>query len=320
MTIKKEIKSFEPLVLRKRVGSNITIKAIAVDSRQVYVADSQGFLSIWKKPGLGLPIIVTGQTSTQIESLHSDDKYLYTGCITGDTVVRIYNQDLDLLKILDEHVGTIFGLATDENTLATGSGDATVKLWAKGDWTLIKSINAQTHFVLCVSLDSDYVYAGGIDNCVNVFDRDGNNQIASLYGHDANILSIAIDDQYVYSGSGELWWGGPGSPRPSIFESTVRVWDKTSWTCIAILEGHTDNINAISVDSKYVYSASDDGTVRVFSKHDWSSQALIDLGIGAILDLCHDDRYVYFACSDGNVRYILKNSIITHSNPTGSIG
>ncbi len=306
MDIKKDSKPLPSRILRRPPSTHFIIRAIAVDSQQLYVADTDGNLTIWKKSMLDHPIVIPKQTSSIIETLHSDDKYLFTGSITGDTVVRVYNQDIDLLKVLEGHTGTIFDLATVENVLVSGSGDATVKLWTKDDWTLIGTITAQTYFVLCVEIDSNFVYAGGIDNCVNIFSRDENIKVSSLHGHNANILSLATDSKYVYSGSGELWWGGPGSPRPSIFESAIRVWDKDNWSCISILEGHTDNINSICVDNRNIYSASDDGTVKVFSKSDWSLQTSIDPGVGRIQDLVHDDRYIYFGCADGNIRYISK--------------
>ena len=299
-------KPMQPKVLEKPQGAHIIIRAIAVDSQQIYAADAGGNLTIWKKSMLNHPIVLPGQTNSEIEALHSDDEYLFSGSITGDTVIRVYNQDIDLLKTLEGHTGTIFDIATEGNILATGSGDATVKLWTNDDWILIGSITAQTYFVLCVAVDRNYVYAGGIDNCVNVFNRDDNKRVSSLHGHNANVLSLATDSKYVYSGSGELWWGGPGSPRPSSFESAVRVWDKEDWSCISVLEGHTDNINTICVDNQNVYSASDDGTVKVFSKSDWSLKTSIDPGVGRVQDLDQDDRHIYFGCADGNIRFIAK--------------
>ena len=117
-------------------------------------------------------------------------------------------------------------------------------------------------------MDRKYIFAGGIDDCINVFTRDELNQVASLEGHNSNILSLTSDDDYLYSGSGELWWGGPGSPRPPEFESSIRVWDKKDWSCVAVLQGHTDNVNDVATDKKYVYSISDDSTLRVYLKKD----------------------------------------------------
>ena len=211
-----------------------------------------------------------------------------------------------MIEVLKGHVGTVFDITADTQHLITGSGDATVRIWSKEYWSSIKSIVAQSHFVLTIALDEEYIYAGGIDNCTNVFSRSDFRRTSSLYGHEATILSLAVDEKYVYSGSGELWWGGPGSPRPPEFESAVRVWDKKNWNCVHILKGHDDNVNALGVDVSHVYSASDDGTVRVYSKSDWTEVITINSGVGRIIDLTHDDERVYFGCADGNVRYILK--------------
>jgi WD40 repeat protein len=296
----------KPMVLLNATGNPVTVSAVAVDDIYLYASDSEGCLTAWNKPGLDSPIVLPGQTSTQIESLIADGQHLYSGSISGDTVIRIYNQDLDLIHIIKGHVGTIFDMSTDNQHLLSGSADATVKIWEKSDWYQIGSIVAQTHFVLSVALDDDYIFAGGIDNCTNVFSRASLKRVASLHGHNANVLSLATDDRYTYSGSGELWWGGPGSPRPSVFESAIRVWDKRDWSCVEILSGHRDNINALAVDKHFVYSASDDSTVRVYSKEDWSEVASIDIGLGRVIDLTHDDKFVYFGCADGNIRYIAK--------------
>jgi len=294
-------------VLLNVAGNRASISAVAVDDDYLYASDSDGKLTIWSKPNMDAPLVLPDQTSTQIESLLADGQYLYSGSITGDTVIRVYNQDLDLVHVIRGHVGTIFDMAADSKHLISGSGDTTVRVWEKSGWSQVGSVMAQTYFVLSVALDDEYIYAGGIDNCTNVFSRTSFRRVASLHGHDANVLALAVDDRYAYSGSGELWWGGPGSPRPSVFESAIRVWDKSDWSCIEVLLGHQDNINALAVDKRFIYSASDDSTVRVYSKADWSEVASIDVGLGKIVDLAHDDKFLYFACTDGNVRYMAKN-------------
>ncbi len=303
---KRSSNALKPKVLLNATGNPVTVSAVAVDDLYLYASDSEGNLTIWNKPDLDSPMVLPGQTLTQIESLLSDGQHLYSGSISGDTVIRVYNLDLDLIHIIKGHVGTIFDMSADDQHLLTGSGDATVKMWDKSDWSQICSIVAQTHFVLSVALDDDYIYAGGIDNCTNVFSRVSLKRVTSLHGHDANVLSLATDDKFVYSGSGELWWGGPGSPRPSVFESAIRVWAKSDWSCVEVLSGHRDNINALAVDRLYVYSASDDSTVRVYSKSDWLEVASIDISLGRVIDLTHDAKFLYFGCSDGNVRYIAK--------------
>ncbi|MGY5872840.1 MAG: hypothetical protein RTV72_11385 [Candidatus Thorarchaeota archaeon] len=305
----KSDKSLKPHVIRNATGSLVTVTAIAVDDENLYASDSDGGLTVWEKSRFDSPKYIPGQTSTQIISLHSDGQYLYSGSDSGDPVVRVYSLDLDLIEVLKGHVGTVFDITTDSHHLFTGSGDATVKIWTKDDWRSIVSISAQTHFVLTIVIDEKNIYAGGIDNCTNIFSRSDSRRIISLHGHEANVLSLAVDENYVYSGSGELWWGGPGSPRPSVFESAVRVWDKKNWICVQILKGHNDNVNALEVDKSYVYSVSDDGTLRVYSKSDWQEVTIVDSGAGVIGDLVQDNEHVYFGCADGNIRYILKSDI-----------
>jgi len=310
LAIRKEILILSPKVIRNALDSYVRVNAISVDSEQLYAADNNGALSIWKKTMLEHPITIPGDPSLQIETLHSDNDYLYCGGITGNTIIRVHNRDMEIIKKLEGHIGTIFDMASDDQVLASGSGDATVNLWIKTDWTLLESITAQVYFVLCVAIDTDFIYAGGIDNCINIFNRETYAQETSLHGHNANILALATDQEYVYSGSGELWWGGPGSPRPRVFESAIRVWDKKDWSCKEVLQGHRDNIGEICVDTNYIYSASDDGTVRIYAKEDWSYHALIDPGVGSINGLDHDDQNVYFGCADGSIRYIPKGQLI----------
>ncbi|MCK5265884.1 MAG: hypothetical protein KAR03_09785, partial [Candidatus Thorarchaeota archaeon] len=235
-------------MLRNVTGNLITVTAITVDDKNLYASDSDGGITVWDKPSFDSPKVIPGQTSTQIISLFSDGQNLYSGSISGDPEVRVYNPDLDLIEVLKGHVGTVFDITADSHHLVTGSGDATVKIWKKSDWTNIGSIKAQTHFVLSIGLDEKYIYAGGIDNCTNIFARSDLRRITTLYGHDANIFSLIVDEKFVYSGSGEIWWGGPGSPRPPEFESAVRVWDKKDWNCVQVLKGHSDNVNALGVD------------------------------------------------------------------------
>jgi len=299
----------QPQILRNSTGNYVTINALAVDFKNLYAADSEGVLTVWDKPSFDSPKSIPGQTSTQILSLHSDGQYLYSGSDSGDPIVRVYTPDLDLIEILKGHVGAVFDIVTDSDLIFTGSGDATAKIWKKNEWTNIDSITAQTHFVLTIAVDDKYLYAGGIDNCTNIFSRSTLRRVSSLYGHDASILSLAVDSDYVYSGSGELWWGGPGSPRPPTFESAVRVWDKKDWNCVQILKGHSDNVNALGVDESYVYSASDDGTMRAYSKSDWSEVLVLESGVGRVIDFIHDDSHVYFGCADGNIRFFSKSKL-----------
>ncbi len=264
---------------------------------------------IWKKSDSSESRQFQSHSKTYLLSLLTDEHYLYGGSTWEDATIGIYDRKkLDLVRTLDGPQGSVFCLASDDLHLFSGDGGSRVIIWDKADWSVSGSVNGQRHFVLSLAIDYNYIYAGGIDDCTNVFSRDGLDRITSLEGHGSNILSLAVDDAYVYSGSGELWWGGPGSPRPPKFESSVRVWDKKDWSCVSVLDGHTDNVNSVAIDGVFVYSISDDKTLRVYSKSDWTEVLCIKVP-GRIEVLTLDDSSVYFGCSDGSIRQLLKTQI-----------
>ena len=276
----------------------------------LYSSDDSGLITAWEKPDLDTFKQVPSHSSTYLLSLFADNHYLYGGTIWKDCNIKVYDKlNLDLKQTLEGPLGSVFVFASDDNYLFSGSGDSRVIIWNKKDWSEDGFVSGQRHFILSLAVDEEYLFAGGIDDCTNVFARDDLSQVTSLEGHDSNVLSLASDDRYLYSGSGELWWGGPGSPRPPEFESAVRVWDKRDWSCVAVLQGHTDNVNAIATDNRFVYSISDDATLRVFSKTEWIETLCLKLDVMRIDAMTTDEDSVYIGCSDGSIRQLSKSDI-----------
>jgi WD40 repeat protein len=287
-----------------------SLTALANDNLNLYASDDVGRIISWKKHELYTYKQVPSHSTTYLQSLHVDNDYLFGGTTWNDCSIRIYEKsNLELKHTLEGPLGTVFVFASDDDYLFSGSGDSRVIIWNKKDWSEAGFVSGQRHFILSLAIDEDYIFAGGIDDCTNVFARDDLSQVASLEGHDSNVLSLTCDDAYLYSGSGELWWGGPGSPRPPEFESAVRVWDKKDWSCVAVLQGHSDNVNAIATDHEFVYSISDDATFRVYSKDDWSEKLCIEVDVVRIDAMTTDENFVYLGCSDGSVRRFPKSDL-----------
>ena len=289
-----------------------SLTALANDDLHLLSADDSGTITVWKKPELDLLKQVQSQSSTYLNSLFADNQHVYGGTIWNDCTIKVYDKlNLELKQTLEGPLGTVFTFASDEDYLFSGSGDSRVIIWNKNDWSEAGFVSGQRHFILSLAIDEKYIFAGGIDDCTNVFARDDLSQVTSLEGHNSNILSLACDDKYLYSGSGELWWGGPGSPRPSKFESAVRVWDKKDWSCLTVLQVHTDNVNAIATDHSYVYSISDDASLRIYSKKDWSEVLCLEVDVIRIDAMTTDENYIYIGCSDGSVRQFSKANLET---------
>jgi WD40 repeat protein len=247
-------------------------------------------------------------------SLSVNSNRIFTGHIAEEGCVRVFDVSDPLGPRLDHTIsadsGSVFDLRTSGDIIVAGLGDGLLKVWSSGRFGLITSLAAQEYFVLSVGVDPKYIYGGGTDNCTRAYARSDYSIVAVLEGHEASVFCIESDDDFVYSGSGELWWGGPGSPRPPQFESAVRIWSKDDWTCVAVLEGHQDNVNAVCVDRSAVYSVSDDCTLRVYSRNDWETASSVALGRVRPTSLCQDRDLLYLGCSDGTVKRLVKKDLL----------
>ncbi|MHA2425255.1 MAG: WD40 repeat domain-containing protein [Candidatus Thorarchaeota archaeon] len=282
-----------------------TINAFAIDDNRLYSVGSNGNLMLWIQETLRhqdtIPVINTG-----LESITVDENYLYVGSISDDNSIRVWmkNGMTQVITLKDEY-SSFLSLTTTPNEIVAGRSNGFLELWNKFDWIKIVSIPSKHHIVLSVAVDDRFLYAGGIDDYVSIFRLDTFEHVTNLEGHEADVFSVAVDYEYVYSGSGEVWWGGPGSPRPPSFESAIRVWNKDSWECVMKLEGHIDNVNAIALDDDAIYSISDDGSLRVSLKTDWSSK-FVDLEIGPLKTLVLDHSHIYLGGNTGEIWRIPK--------------
>jgi WD40 repeat protein len=279
---------------------------IAVDDTRIYSVGSDGALIIWDKATLKkeqkIPLSDSGLLSI---ALGSDQIYIGSSYLNAAIIV-LNKTTLEETAVLKENTGSFLDLKLSDDLLVSGSADDEVILWKLSELSRHQSVIVGNHIVQSVELDDEYVYAGGIGDFVGVYRRSNLELVAKLLGHEADIFSLAVDERFVYSGSGEVWWGGPGSPRPPAFESAIRVWNKDDWECIGVLEGHTDNVNAIIVDAHLVYSASDDGTLRSYHKSDWSPAETQDLKIRALTAMTSDDEFLFIGNTSGMVGRIPK--------------
>jgi WD40 repeat protein len=282
------------------------INDITVDDDRIYSVGTDGALVVWEKANLSkiqrIPLSESGLLSIAIGA-----NRIYIGGSYNEAYITVLSKDsLDVTNVLKEHASSILDMKLDDDLLVSGSADDEVILRNLPDMTFQGSVVVGNHIVQSLEIDSKHIYVGGIGDFVGVYRRSDLGLVTKLLGHEADIFSLAVDGRFVYSGSGEVWWGGPGSPRPPSFESAIRVWEQSDWECIAVLEGHEDNVNAILVDDDLVYSVSDDGTLRTYHKSDWSQAATRDLMTKALTAMTSDDEFLFIGSSSGKVCRIPK--------------
>ena len=201
------------------------------------------------------------------------------------------------LLILKGHTYGVTSVAfsPDGATLASGSGDNTVRLWDVATGAELRVLEGHTSCVTSVAFlpDGATLASGSRDNTVRLWEVATGAELRVLEGHMDWVRSVAFspDGATLASGSGtvRLWDVATGaelrvlegrtsyvtsvafSPDGATLASssgdkTVRLWNVATGAELRVLEGHTSYVMSVafSPDGATLASGSDDKTVRLW--------------------------------------------------------
>ena len=157
---------------------------------------------------------------------------------------------------LTKHNSTVYGasFSSDGKTIATASGDTTIKLWSLNGKEL-RTLNGDKAGVYSVSFspDGQTLASGGGGNTVKLWTKQGK-LLQTLKGHTGyvNSVSFSADGQTLASASKD---------------KTIKLWSKQG-KLLQTFKGHTREINSVtfSPDGQTIASASKDKTIKLWSK------------------------------------------------------
>lgn len=153
-------------------------------------------------------------------------------------------------KILRGHTNGVMCLQFDDNILATGSYDSTIKIWNIDSGECIQTLRGHTSGIRAIQFDNNKLISGSLDQTLKVWNWRTGECMSTYRGHTAGVIGLNFEGNILASGS---------------VDHTIKIWnfhDKSTFC----LKGHTDWVNAVKVDSasRTVFSASDDCTVRLW--------------------------------------------------------
>ncbi|MEN6643793.1 MAG: HEAT repeat domain-containing protein [Armatimonadia bacterium] len=174
----------------------------------------------------------------------------------------------------------------DGKLLASGSKDASVKLWSLPEEKLQATLEGHTDKVNSVAFSPDgkLLASGsgrfeGADNTVKLWSMPEGKLQATLEGHTYVVTSVA------FSPDGKLLASGS-------WDNTVKLWSLPEGKLQATLEGHTESIRSVafSPDGKLLASGSGrfegaDNTVKLWSLPEGKLQATLeghDCGVDSV--------------------------------------
>ena len=106
--------------------------------------------------------------------------------------------------------GTIHG-ELGEETLITGGGDGTIKMWRmtgnglSGAIRCFATMENGDNSVLSVALDGTFLYSGRLEGDVDVWDLDTRQLIRTVNAHAADVLTITVGQDLIFTGGSNGW-------------------------------------------------------------------------------------------------------------------
>ena len=81
------------------------------------------------------------------------------------------------------------------------------------------------------------------------------------------------------------------------------MWDANSFNCVAVFDGHADNVRVLTADSKHLYSGSWDKTIRVWDMRTLQCVKVLEGHVEAVLALTVMRSHLISGSYDTTVRF-----------------
>ncbi|OIW32919.1 WD40 repeat-like protein [Coniochaeta ligniaria NRRL 30616] len=169
------------------------------------------------------------------------------------------------LNVLQGHTNGVTCLQMDDNMLASGSYDATVRIWDLQTGKELRVLRGHQAGIRCLQFDDSKLVSGSLDGVIKIWNYHTGECLTTLRGHSNGVISVHFDGELLASGS---------------IDKSIKVFNfqtKVSYC----LRAHDDWVNCVRLDteSRTLLSSSDDCTVKLW---DLDSKTVIRTFVGHV--------------------------------------
>ena len=238
---------------------------------------------------VGPPITLDALTNIEkiheiLKQLHSDEKeynfYVNNQLIQQSIHQSIKSYDEQVLKVecveqasfrvpmlnsqaasMPGHDEAVLSLqfAPHGQTVASSSGDCTVRLWDVNTKTIAHVLKGHSGWVMSVQWSPDglSIASGGADNFICIWDPLSGKIKRKLKGHRDMVTCLSFEPMHKNKSCVRM--------ASASKDHSVRIWDTSRGQCLFSLAGHTKLVSQVKWGHFGIYTSSRDMTVRMFS-------------------------------------------------------
>jgi WD40 repeat protein len=264
------------------------------------IGDENGQIKIYNQNSLVNSFKAHSSWIIRIKQSSFNTNYVAT---CSHKTVKIWNVtssfNWTLIRTYSQHSSDVYALEwLDNDNLASGSYDKTIKLWSPTTGQTKRTIKTNQYVFSLTMLNTNIHLAAGLGNGdINIYNINDGNLVSSLKGHSDwvrdldqisnELLASSSDDEtvriwnlttntckFTLTGHTNRVYGlkqiTPNILASGSYDRTIKLWDITSGQLIRTLTGHTGYIqwSVDSLNSQTLGSGSYDGTIKLWN---WST-------------------------------------------------
>lgn len=156
-----------------------------------------------------------------------------------------------IMKVFRGHTNGVTCLQVDDNMMATGSYDATIRIWNLETGEQVRVLRGHMQGIRALQFDDHILVSGSLDGTMKIWNWRTGELLNTLVCHQGGVYSVSLDGEWLASGSAD---------------KTIKVFNLKTKESFS-LKGHADWVNQVRIDgtaAHTLFSASDDCTVKLW--------------------------------------------------------